>query len=402
MDALQLPAPLLSVYYEMLNIPQFRLMDEKMYSPWLPSRVKSQPVRYAIAAAFVLSFLLLTLHLSFGTYTPLTAKLTRQFAQRDLLRDVYNGTLGFEKVFAISLSERTDNRDSLVLATALSGFGVGFIDGVRKDNILPKVLPADFKHPTIDNSIAAWRAHMNTLQTIVHHNISSALILEDDIDWDVRLKPQLEDFARSSNALLIHGDGNEELYFDDLPPTPPPNTSPYGDGWDVLWLGHCGQKLPGHRGYRVVHENDSAVAQTQHYTTWDGKGGNPGGYANHTRVTSIHPVWSMCTLAYAVSQSGARKILHDIGLHQYGDTGAFDMMLRDWCDNLHTECFGVFPPLFSTHWRAGSTAADSDIHNGNADWREKAVTPNIRWSVRLNMKKLLIGDTEYEDQWPDA
>src|SRR5439155_16291282 len=58
-------------------------------------------------------------------------------------------------------------------------------------------------------------------------NVSSTLIMEDDADWDVALKYQLVQFAHGSRYLL-NTSPLDSLF------------SPYGDGWDVLWLGHCG------------------------------------------------------------------------------------------------------------------------------------------------------------------
>lgn len=95
-------------------------------------------------------------------------------------------------------------------------------------------------------------------------NISTALILEDDADWDVRIREQLQDFALSARALTQPLSENPSSYadntfpvpqgpdalpaadllFDNLPSTIPPKHSPYGDNWDVLWVGHCGMRMP--------------------------------------------------------------------------------------------------------------------------------------------------------------
>lgn len=100
---------------------------------------------------------------------------------------------------------------------------------------------------------------------MVRRNLSSALILEDDADWDVRLRNQLQDFALSSRTLtqpLARSEQGryadvtyphpsdtspssvEDITFDSRPRTVVPVTSPYGDEWDVLWLGHCGMHFP--------------------------------------------------------------------------------------------------------------------------------------------------------------
>ncbi len=226
--------------------------------------------------------------------------------------------------------------------------------------------------------------------------------MEDDIDWDVRLKPLLQGLALSTNALQ-QINSTDDLNFDNLPPTASPQLSPYGDGWDLLWLGHCGMQLP-LSGSLVVHGNDHTVPQLGKIISWDGSETRQMiGYPDHTRVIMHHPTASTCSLAYAITQSAARQILYDLGLQRLDNP--FDLMLRDWCDGIDDDrrrnCFGVIPQLFDHHRRAGPIAADSDIEAPNTEIREKAETYNIRWSVRLNMDKLLQGDTNYDDQFPD-
>ena len=236
----------------------------------------------------------------------------------------------------------------------------------------------------------------------MRRNLTSALIIEDDVDWDVRLKLLLRDFALSSHALL-HTRNTVNLNFDRLPSTPVPRESPYGDGWDVLWLGHCGMKLPTESAL-VIHENDVTVPETQHLRSWDINEPTPlQGYSKHTRVV-MHQKEGTCSLAYAVSQLGARRILYSLGLRRLDD--AFDLMLRKWCEGIDGEgphvCLGVLPQLFDHHRRKGPANIDSDISEPSSQYRHTAYTNNVRWSVRMNMNKILRGDTDYDDQFPDT
>ena len=164
-------------------------------------------------------------------------------------------------------------------------------------------------------------------------NLSSALILEDDVDWDIRydilrlhlthsrvgknqltfstlsrLKRQLYDFALSSNALTqpllntnptkyadptypipLHAETiPSDISFDNLPSTAPPISSPYGDNWGLLWIGHCGMNIPIRssvspekipRG-RVVRTSDNTVPQTQHLQSFYNDWAENFGYGN--------------------------------------------------------------------------------------------------------------------------
>ena len=82
---------------------------------------------------------------------------------RPILDDISNATLGFEKIFAVSLPERTDHRDGLLLAAALSDIEIEFIDGVHGSTISSKALPAKHNDGLSANGIGAWRAHLNAL-----------------------------------------------------------------------------------------------------------------------------------------------------------------------------------------------------------------------------------------------
>ena len=226
--------------------------------------------------------------------------------------------------------------------------------------------------------------------------------MEDDVDWDVRLKPLLQDFAISSNSLLQSPPG-ANLNYDKLPSTSVPRSSPYGDGWDVLWLGHCGMELP-EAGGVVVHEHDVTVPEQRYLQSWDVNEVTPlQAYPSHTRVVMRQRA-GVCSLAYAVSQSGARQILYSLGLRRLDK--AFDLMLRDWCEGTNGYeshvCLGVLPQLFDHYRRAGPPNIDSDISPPNQAYRDQPFTLNIRWSVRMNMNKILRGDTTYDDQYPDA
>ncbi|KAL9112353.1 MAG: hypothetical protein Q9187_007791 [Circinaria calcarea] len=226
--------------------------------------------------------------------------------------------------------------------------------------------------------------------------------MEDDVDWDVRLKYLLKDFALSAHALAQNSDSSN-IEFGNLPQTTPPKISPYGDDWDLLWLGHCGMKLPG--AGLVVHSNDPSVPEPQYLHSWDKDERTPlGTYPAHTRVVMRQSTASVCSLAYAISQRGARKLLYGLGLKKLD--APFDVMLRAWCqgsDGYEQHiCPGVLPQLFDHHRRRGPKSVDSDISKPNEAYRDKPVTLNIRWSVRMNMEKMLRGETDYDDQYPDT
>lgn len=324
------------------------------------------------------------------------------------LRRATNDTLGFSKIFVVGLPERSDKRDALSLTAALTGFHVNWVDGVKADTVVDKAVPFGIdRHGGFGSNLGSWRGHMNAIRRIVEEDLESALIMEDDMDWDVRLRSQLEDVAKGSRMLL-----NSEAS---------PN-SPYGDGWDVLWIGHCGEPFPelldenkrkpeDHPGVQYMKrkyaiENDITVPPPERTTGMIDFHAYP-----YTRFVHISAA-PICTFAYALSQAGARKVLFDLSVDRLD--GAFDNALANLCKRsvssvgedypgidrgLKTKCISVTPPVFFHHKARGRISGDSDIQSiGSSDIREKGTTENIMWSARNNIRNMIMG-TEMESQF---
>lgn len=243
--------------------------------------------------------------------------------------------------------------------------------------------------------------------------------MEDDIDWDIRIKSQLHQFAAAVHVLTQSPvSGRKETEPEDIyigPGLPAPRTlmptrSPYGDEWDMLWLGHCGVRFPEKERDKNLPRNrvlykDETVPSSQHIGLQFGTDELVKRYANHTRAVH-HTAETVCSLAYAVTQRAARQILYDIGLKEL--RGPYDIMLREYCDGLGgrkvRNCYTAQPQYFQHHRPVGSKKKNSDISGGEQsedEYNEQAYTYNVRWSTRMNMQRLVDGESEFEDQWPD-
>lgn len=75
---------------------------------------------------------------------------------------------------------------------------------------------------------------MSRWRRIVDERLSSALLLSSDAVWDARIQLQLSAFRGAAQNLT--NSPNQSLRNDVHPPD-----SPYGNDWDVLWLGHYGK-----------------------------------------------------------------------------------------------------------------------------------------------------------------
>ncbi|KAI1345064.1 hypothetical protein F5Y15DRAFT_364734 [Xylariaceae sp. FL0016] len=373
------------------------------------SPASMRPMSRRILFAFLSLFVLLTLWFPFrtspepreATSRPDSGQASSQQYRKtlkDYNRQVTNDTLGFSKVFVVGLPERSDKRDALALTSSLTGFHLEFVDGVKGNEIPDKAVPFGIDRVQFqDTNLGSWRGHMDAIRRIVEDDIESALIMEDDMDWDVRLKTQLEQFAEGARSIM--------------PPGPNP-ASPYGDSWDILWLGHCGEifpeVLPENEGKpehaKFVIHDDATVAPLSKITGLvDFKS-----YPEFTRFVHVSG-GPICTFAYALSQKGARKVLFDLSVDRL--SGAFDNALAALCrdgasgnlDGLQAKCISVTPSLFFHHRAKGAMSGDSDIQNfEHADIREKGTTENIVWSARNNIKNLLMGsrmENQFEGEY---
>ncbi|KAI0428354.1 hypothetical protein F5Y09DRAFT_357792 [Xylaria sp. FL1042] len=395
---------------------------------------------------------------------------------------VMNSTLGFEEIFVINLPARRDRRDAVATAGAVSNLNLTFIEGLTG-------LTGDARSAS-SGARGSWASHMSALQTIVGLGLGSALVLEDDVDWDVRLKTQMAAFAVASQTWLgveqekreilsrlrNLGTGNpqqedskakssvasnpfpdpnpnnertvsEEFARDtiSLPPSLPESMlggtahaeSPYGEGWDVLWLGHCGADLPTARQeslastsrspfcppLKIAMNGDMTVPAPKHLQPhpFALRDALADAYPAHTRI--VHAACgNVCSLGYAVSQRGAQRLLRRFA--EDGFAAQWDLMLRDYCmgKGKHTDgdgdgdeyggdaslvCLTVQPPLISHHYAGdggGGGASVSDIRGqGGGLVRGKKGTPYIRLSVQENLERLVAGFpvARLVDQLPD-
>jgi hypothetical protein len=337
--------------------------------------------------------------------------------------------LQFQKILVISLPTRTDHRDALALGSAFTDLKLEYVDGVYGKDVDEKTLPPGAKDLNGLGNRGSWRGHLNAIHRVVAEGLESALIMEDDVDWDIRIKDQLIDFARGIHLLsqplslgryadptfprpeqqdtsdpknLFIGKGNE--------PTQPVK-SPYGDNWDLLWPGHCGTRFPEKDRdpqlprARAVLVNDITVPETQHIAVGWGNDLIKLQYPNHTRIVH-HTAENVCSLVYAVTQRAARQILWKLSLDQL--SGPIDISLRNYCDGQDKgrvrNCYTLQPPYFDHHRPIGSTSKYSDINEHDEtpqEYNAKAHTYNIRWSMRMNLEKLVEGETNFADQYPD-
>lgn len=342
---------------------------------------------------------------------------------------IANGTLGFEKIYAIGLSERTDRRDSLELAADVTNLHLTWMEGVPAAQMHPKTVPPTYKlNGVLPGVVGCWRSHMNVMRQIVRDKVSSALIFEDDADWDVRIVDQMQQFAVATKELLKHGSQDKK---DDQR-----TNSPYGEGWDMLWIGHCGgfQGNTSSVPHYIIRDDetvpptmaiDDMLLNITPYIHWNPDvpgppctahaGRDPAGklcdsprLAPRDRIVQerAKPV---CTAAYAISYQGARKMLARNGGLSLTDVFApVDQGFGDVCSGAtdlpgeRTRCFTPSPPYIRGYKAKGMETGDSDIRPTGAKGEKRTVgwSKGIMQSARLNANSIVSGvNFPAEDQY---
>jgi hypothetical protein len=202
-------------------------------------------------------------------------------------------------------------------------------------------IPADIrpKH----GSALAWLAHLDMVKFVVMSGFTTALIMEDDVDWDVDLL----------NQMRLVSD-NVRNYSN----TPIEDTSPFGSEWDLLWIGHCGDRIDDNANH-VVYQDPTRISTADFYgwskPTWMRK--IPEG---HRRVQK--PVSPVCTFGIAMTQVGAQKILDTLGR---GGGEAYDVSMQHQCVSGQLKCISVLPQLFSHYEPPPNTGYVSFVHTGD-------------------------------------
>jgi hypothetical protein len=222
----------------------------------------------------------------------------------------------------------------------------------------------DFGPVHAHGAALAWLGHIDLLKLVIQNGWSSALILEDDVDWDIAIRNQTRHVAAAVLALT----GGIES-----------GQTPYGLNWDVLWMGHCSDPADSNKPMIVYPDHtvgpmDEYRGLNNHITTVIGEGQRCVHYSEN----------AVCTFAYAVSAQGALKILR---LASLGQGGAFDLMLMNACRKKGITCVSVNPEIFDPY-----RPAEGELSEVRAADRNESVdsligdgigtTDNIRRSAR--------------------
>ncbi|PSK36764.1 Procollagen galactosyltransferase 1 [Elsinoe australis] len=260
-----------------------------------------------------------------------------------------NTTLGFGAIAAVS-RPGSARQQELVLAAQVTGLTVTV-------PMQPEWTEADLegirakRGSTISRGSAlAWLGHQNTLRWFLSTNLTTALILEDDVDWDIHLRTIQVPRVAATTRYLLASDGEKDKTDEEV--KRPENEDEYWgstDKWDVLYLGHCGENFyPGKWNFRVqragFYDGTLPRRKDMHGVTKDLL--DAIGVPESVRVVhrSIRP---LCTFGFALTRHAAERLLNDIAPRERdGGTVAYDVRILEGCRDLGLKCYSTNPELF--------------------------------------------------------
>ncbi|KAK8058257.1 hypothetical protein PG994_008705 [Apiospora phragmitis] len=240
-----------------------------------------------------------------------------------------NATLGFDAILALSKGGGQSWRvQGLQAAAALSGLNVTV---PPQPTWLPEMVeafaalsPEGVPKPE-PGSAAAWLAHIDLLKYVLQSELNSALIVEDDVDWDIHIKDQMSNIAEAVRQ-QTHAPHDE--------------SNPYSSQWDILWIGHCGDTpMPNET---VSLFKDPTVLEHKRYVGFAGTKSYLQAHIPEGQRAVYRSQGAVCSYAYAVHRGGVRKVLDFVstGLGQ-----AYDTKLFYGCRSGLLKCVAVTPEV---------------------------------------------------------
>lgn len=229
--------------------------------------------------------------------------------------------------------------------------------------------------------------------SVIENSYSTALIMEDDADWDVSIKKQLTEFARGLHALQGKDQSSQSGFS---------VNAPYGTNWDVLWIGGClGGPSSKETKFYAIPEDPTVASVRQR----GGAEGVPDSWRERFSLDSTRFIFQAetgcCLYGYAVTGRGARKIIAALSVDHLEIP--IDNALSDLCGGIsgrrRIDCYAPSPNYIGTFRRAGPSYRDSDIETyAENDFHEEK-SWNMVYSTRRNIHRLVAGEETVHSQW---
>ncbi|KAH8898611.1 hypothetical protein GQ53DRAFT_777271 [Thozetella sp. PMI_491] len=316
-----------------------------------------------------------------------------------------NETLGFHKIWFLNLKKRYDRTDAVALQSYMSGIDVEDFPGVEKEMISPAGMPPTDRPGSLKVSeLGCYRAHANVWSQVIRKRLPPVLILESDAAWDINIRSIMSnmnryfvEFLRDLNSTILPSAG-----YGWTPPKPLNNLTsdakrartgieynpddPWlSEHWDVFSIGQCFE-TPNGAPYIIYPDRD--VPPGREYNGYTMK---------YERVLRVSGGFT-CTTSYAISQTGAAKLL----LRSSINLGLpVDLLIRHLIMENRLVAYSVVPTVIAQWEYAGGIGmeqrgAQSDIRGGD----EKSIdenTPMPGWKDVWRRRSVWITKSHHPD-----
>ncbi|KAK9334770.1 hypothetical protein LIPSTDRAFT_68725 [Lipomyces starkeyi NRRL Y-11557] len=232
---------------------------------------------------------------------------------------------------------------TVVTYTSFISRAIKLIEVIDGDSINLKAIP--------DNADPNLRAlNWDAWRFVIENNLDTALILEDDIDWDEDIHEIFQDLSiqMQNSTLRLDSPSDQEQA-----------SAPYGLDWDVLVMGQCVDKAhPEHHDLVLVYDDPNVPSRddTEFVFLKVMKSlGVSGDDVGKKRL--LYPAFGpACTMGYAVTRKVAQRLL--LNLSYLNLRAPVDLDISWTLKDGRLRGYTVTPPLF-TPWRVGGQK-DSD------------------------------------------
>lgn len=283
------------------------------------------------------------------------------------------------------MPQRSDRQDGVKLLASYSNISVSWVPGVDGKTVTEKARPYDGLKLS-DPTIGCWRAHADVWRRLLDAPYSTALILEDDIDWDVQIHDIMALVSKNIKTAVSSAVG------------PTKSSGPYyHEYWDTLWFGACLSEVPDDVQKTLTVYRDPYAPAEENLRPYDRKyfkklqieypTSGPGMRVIH------HAKRPTCTYGYAVSRKGAERLLYNVGYR--GLSAPVDLVIGYGVMAGRLTGMMVWPPVF-TPWRVGGSK-DSDI--SGAPGKDGGNLQGHTFSLKNSARKAMIKEFEEPRPW---
>ena len=303
------------------------------------------------------------------------------------------------------MPDRRDRSQPLIHAAVATNINVTVLNAVRDKEIPEETWPESWNAGSHQvGELGCLVSHVRTWNKIISHNINTALILESDADWDLRLRSQLAQLPPAIDAIVdfpfsipsLRSSKPSDKLLDN--PSSVTHVEPYGLNWDIIWMGHCGSNAEGQA--RIYSYNDTTAPQAEKEFFFDvGLFGDQHKYGTRGVFQFAR---TTCSTGYAISNRGAHKLVK-----YFQETNEnLDIELSRACSS-HADmtCLGVWPQFFTNAPSASSIdhSGQGDTAPGSTDGEGTQYKPGpaLQFSARVNAFGIMDDGWGPEDWIPE-